>query len=531
MYKLKICVNKLKHSAIYQFYKDKQGVYSIMTAFFAFVLIGLTALAVDGSGMMLDKARFTQGIEQAGLALIAENNKTRTNTDHNDITRQNVTKEEEDTFGSKAAAQQESRNQELIRGLVRTYYYPSTYRDNKNKEIADTYRYQCDNIVGNDGRRLKTVACEIDGEFQRPSWLYLGEDTLSFAKETKIAADTIYVQKNLDEVVPIDLVLVSDLTGSMKEVAPGTTTQKITSLRNVVKIVSEELLDREQTEDGRLISPHNRISFVNFAFGAQQRNNATQCYLPFSIKSGNKNQEWIDYYINAGNNTLYYARDTFVKLLNDSVDYDKTVNLISSYNGTYRRDGTFFNKNFLCLGNNDANTTSRWFNKDEATLLSSAFNRITPNGATLSSSGLLVGANLILDKNTDAKAEPKKLNANTQRILLVLSDGRDEIYKNASIPLNVTPNLIDAGMCEAIKKKVDALQDSEIATQTTRIGFVAFGYGPEGKQKEAWQKCVGSHYYVANNEKELLESFRKIIGLVEEVGHSINDRPNYYKSK
>ena len=48
-----------------QFYSDQQGVYMIMTGLLSFILLGVIALSVDGSGLLLDKARLQQGTEQA----------------------------------------------------------------------------------------------------------------------------------------------------------------------------------------------------------------------------------------------------------------------------------------------------------------------------------------------------------------------------------------------------------------------------------------------------------------------------------
>ena len=75
-----------------QFYKDERGVYMYLGGMLGFVLLGLAALAVDGSGIYLDKARFVQGMDQAALALAAENNTKCpdiTKTIGNKITREN----------------------------------------------------------------------------------------------------------------------------------------------------------------------------------------------------------------------------------------------------------------------------------------------------------------------------------------------------------------------------------------------------------------------------------------------------------
>lgn len=50
-----------------------------MTALLAFPLLVLIGFTVDGTGVVLDKARLAQGMDQAALALVAENNDYREN--------------------------------------------------------------------------------------------------------------------------------------------------------------------------------------------------------------------------------------------------------------------------------------------------------------------------------------------------------------------------------------------------------------------------------------------------------------------
>lgn len=148
--------------------------------------------------------------------------------------------------------------------------------------------------------------------------------------------------------------------------------------------------------------------------------------------------------------------------------------------------------------------------------------RLYPKGGTAASSGMIIGANIMMDKNTNPNAEPSKLGSNTQRVMLVLSDGMDNRPTDQTLI-----RLLDGGMCEAIRNQVDSLQDPSQRKQPTRIGFVAFGFNPPANQVRAWKKCVGEHYYQANNEKELLESFKQIIGIEEEVGRSSSKKPSF----
>lgn len=542
------------YKKLFDFYQNEQGVYTILTALISFVLLGIIALAVDGSGMLLDKARLSQGLEQGALALTTEANKPR--VFHKD----NLSKHKyfNSKSGSSAGISGQNlsgktindikayqRDQELLKGYVQSYL--------PDAKLPRDFQYDCQEQF----TPKRVIGCWAQGDIDRPSWLPLNNTSLTFEKEEKIASEQVYVGKNLDDVAPLDLMLVTDLSGSMKE--KGSNNQsKISILRDVVKDISKELLDNPENRAD--ISPYNRIRFTSFAFGASQQNN-NQCYLPYELTpEGQKNlfetlinisefKSWYywwgrDYgsrplfdtwkwWIKTGerDETISYKLyKKFLETLQSGINYQQTVSNISTFNGNDKNYSLYFDKNSWCLGDNHSPTTSNvWYKKDEANKLEIALKPLQPSGATLSSSGLLIGANLLMDKNRDSAAQPQALRINTQRILLVLSDGRDEIYKSSDkavtqwhIPseLTITTRLIEEGMCKKIRDHLDSLQEKTYPQKPTQIHFVAFGYVPNGKQKDAWERCVGkNNYHHASNKEQLLDTFRQIVGLQEEVGH------------
>ncbi|MDH2927793.1 hypothetical protein FW755_08415 [Lonepinella koalarum] len=511
------------YNTLFQFYKNESGVYTVMMGILSFVLLGLIAFAVDGSGLLLDKARFVQGMEQASLALVTENNANRQNPKHYDVTRQ-----PSDSLDpkEKLMEQQDKRNKELVSGIVRSYYLGNTYRPN-NQEVKDQYDYYCGTINNDLGANSKTVACYVSGNFDRPSWIYLKDQPLSFAKVNNISSGAIYAQKNLDEVAPLDLMLVSDFSGSMNSDVNNRETylynnSKLAILKDVVESIGNDLLDVSKAErENRNISPFNRIGFTAFALGAQQKNNTGYCYLPFSFKGRSSK-------LPLSNRTNFYE---LVSYINNNVDLSATINKIASFNGTDISYSVSFSKNDFCLKDNDNHsTTDFWFTKEQHSTLNDKFRSLKANGATLSSSGLLIGANYLMDKNNDPEAQPAKLKTNTQRILLVLSDGRDEITSYAETSITTTIDLINHGLCEKVRQKLDSLQDASYTTRPTRIAFVAFGYELLPDQKTAWKKCVGADYYEASNKQQLLNTFRQIVGIEEEVGHSLSEKPTFNKN-
>ncbi|QLB12346.1 tight adherence protein G [Bisgaardia hudsonensis] len=585
----------LKKNMFLSFLKDEQGVYSIIMGLISLALVGFVALVVDGSGILLDKARFNQGMEQAGLLLVAENNEFRENKDHANVLGQQVTAEEKDKFNNnELKAKQDKRNKELIATIVRSYYLPNSYQED-NTKITDKFSYECGHLKKGNAE-LKSVACKIAGEFDRPSWLYMKQDgfDLSFDKTVKIKSDGIFVQKNLDT-VPLDVMLVLDFTGSMKQNihgqnVTGSQISKIDMLRNVVKQVSDELLSKES-------SRYNRLGFTNFAIGASQHGQPKYCYLPYALKSNIHNltpkiiKNYWEHQIRT--DSRYNQTNSFFSLFyyllyaqKDSYfDLNQTVSDISLFDGTNRNNWLYYAKSDApewCLGQyerykngiekqyytsygyqkkfKEMETTKFWYNANESNKFYNDFKQIYPSGGTLSSSGLLIGANSLMNKNTKPEVQPSKLGINTKRVLLVMSDGKDELtylkcasgyyrgynfaklsfrdllycYSVASYSLDpeITTTLINKGMCEAIRNRLDTLQDENYEKQPAKIAFVFFGpkqtANSFGVQMQAWQKCVGQeNLYFAESEAQLLDSFRQIIGLQEEVGHAASERPNF----
>ncbi|MBR0573536.1 MULTISPECIES: Tad domain-containing protein [Pasteurellaceae] len=572
-----------------QFLKNEQGVYTIVMSLMSFALLGFIALVVDGSGILLDKARFTQGMEQASLLLIAENNKDRP-TIHIGVTRQSITKQELDAFNKDTLkAQQDKRNKEMIATMVRSYYQGKSYKPD-NYTITDQYTYRCGRL-----KYSVSVVCEVDGNFDRPSWVYLGKEFgLTFAKTVNIKADTLYAVKQRNIAPPVDLMLITDLSGSMGYSLSGGGPTKLSVLKEVFSEVSEELLSSNNKQN-----IHNRIGFTSFSLGVQQQNNLSQCVFPYRLLSSasstqykirnvlKKRTEWWELrhdqnvWINNNFNYQYNLSDKdelldaifriihskytgvniskFIKVesnksddqtnyiesfdavleqisrtLNNIVDYPSTIRMIDNFNGKDIEGFLSFEKNGICLKqlSNSITTTKTWYNYQESNDFKQDSNRLSASGSTLSSSGFLIGANLMMNKNLNAL--PEKVISNTQRVIIMLSDGVDELTPKSQ-PLEVTQTLItNHKMCEHIRNRIDSLQDNNYPIYKTKIGFVAFGYDKNQKgrdeviaQQRAWKECVGEgNFYEANNKKELLEAFKSVAGITEEVGRTINSIPN-----
>ncbi|AKD39205.1 protein TadG [Pasteurella multocida subsp. multocida OH4807] len=580
------------YSVIKRFYRNQHGVYTVMTALLTFPLLVAIAFAVDGTGILLDKARLAQATEQAALMLVAENNKYRKNQEHGDVKNQTVSAEDIAKHGgSSLKAQQDKRNLEMIHGMVKVYLrseeqsLPNGIKPSDQPVTIPTpFSYLCEQDISAKTEiqsPTKTVTCVVNGDIHRQFWLPLSEQLVkpqTVGHRLPISSGMSMAVKENGLTAPIDLMLVSDFSKSMlwevgkperdkkgNELPQGVyPNRKIDILRAVVKDISEVLLPKEEVEG---ISPYNRMGFTTFAAGARQRGNTEKCVLPYSLKKGIQSLEVKEIVLDREDEPQYFHSiysnviqnqhdcggnysyghiisndscsikteptnllkvaldigdwDTVNRIFNEFLDVQKTVEHINSFDGKEQKYDIEFKDERFCLGGNQGKaTTQAWFDRKNSSSNSnihSELNKIEPKGGTAATSGLIVGANIMMDKNKEQDAQPSQLKSNTQRILLVLSDGGDNQPSKTTLT-----RLFKGGLCNTIKNQIDSLQDKQFPTLPTRIAFVAFGYKPTQEQSDAWKACVGNHYYQVENREQLLKSFQQIISLDEEVGRATN---------
>ena len=696
------------------FWQNTQGVYAVMTSLLSFVLIGYIAFVVDGTGLVLDKVRLTQGLEQAGFLLTAEDNNYRdekniyeVNSQSNlltpteieaakvkgslsDIEAKNLItsvnqfyqhsiKNDED-FKDNTFYKRYARNMQMIKGIVRSYYLPNSYTAYKeggngenNFNINDHFSYLCGEI-----KNTRNIGCLVDGNFNRPSWLYWGkqykkEYGTTFDRTEKVAANTVFITKQKHDNPPIDMMLITDMSGSMTESLNSYSVPKIKMLRNAFSVISNEMLQKKYNDQGGEIKNYNRIGFTSFAYGSQQfditrginnqsTNTLNQCILPYKLttkafermnkevsidknyfdldglmfhvcsKKGWSRHKCSKQYKNEHNKGRYFCRfdnesfrqpdprlnqidtchcpqngctlnnqvrvlkvinngipsykDSFEKEynaipanLNDldgnpdlkdklnllgrglseeilyggikfyPVDIPGTINLIKNFKPNtafpHQQDMIHLKKGTMCLNNNNIGTTKLWYDKNNLEQLNNIdFKSVIPSGATLASSGLLIGAHLMVNTNKEKEASPNILKLNTKRYIIILSDGIDAGVNRAYDTPDITLNLIDAGMCNVIRDKLRSLQDKNYKSYEPRISFIMLGADNaqiehQGIEKvkrfeEKWRQCVNTkpednNYFNVNNEKELIEALRIASGLTEEVGTASDSKPDFKK--
>ncbi|EHK90414.1 pilus assembly protein TadG-related protein [Aggregatibacter actinomycetemcomitans] len=514
-------------NSVKQFFQNEHGVYAIITALLAFPLLLLVAFTVDGTGILLDKARLAQATDQAALLLIAEDNQYRKNKDHSDVSRQHVSQQDINReSNSKVQAQWKKRNQELVQGLVKLYLRSDDSNGKKSSSpviIKDPFLAECleeKTQPKNKNGTAKSIACVVQGSVQRKFWLPWGQTLVSSSRlhdgRVGINSGETYAVKDKQITIPIDLMMVTDLSGSMVSSIDGEKAQRpnrrIDALRDVVKDIEDILLPKDAKDDA---SPYNRMGFVAFAGGARQRGESHNCVLPYYAQQSKK-AEISDLF---RQNKL----DQASKLLDAYMDVESTINQIDKFNGN-NIPYDFINTTKKCLGTSEGKqTTQAWFDKKKPGV-SNALNAIPPDGGTAVTSGMFIGTNLMTDTNKDPEAAPSKLSTNTRRILLVLSDGEDNRPTEETLV-----KLMSAGLCNKIKRKIDSLQDAKYPKVETRVAFVAFGYNPPPEQVDVWKQCVGKQYYPVFSKQGLLDAFRQIISFEEEVGRSSSQKPKLFQ--
>lgn len=500
-----------KKDILCAFLKEEKGVYSLMMALVSTVLLSFMALGFESSAMLLDKARLSDTLEQASLALTAENNEKR-----------------RDRY---KISDPETRNNQIVLAYLEAYMPKSDpgkngqifAKDSGKEPIINIKSHVIEEETGYDLSvsitRKSILPFKLTGDQVVPEEITMGMSSSAIKKK--------------ETPIPIDLMLVADYSSSMESRLSGDSRSKITILREVVNELANDHLFTQK--DG--VKNDNRIAIATFTLGGQQfGDNPEYCVIPFDF-GGDED----DFMPSIENYSSWNDYTRILKEMPEELNVPKTVNYIDSFNGEPIRYKTQFKKNSLCMRNNlmrnsisnqPGKSSSPWFKYDHRSAFKSFVNEIRPGGSTLVGAGLLIGANAILNDT----------NENAQRIILVLSDGDDAVADPSRAREKefgeMTDRLIygktkrgsevadsNYAMCDRIRKRIDDYvykekhKDANLKIPS-KIAFVAFGTKPA--KKAAWKHCVGDgNYYEANSKVELMKAFTQVVnGRPEEVGYS-----------
>lgn len=518
-----------------RFIQDESGVYTVMGGLLALPILALIFVSLESAGIIQDQARLSDSLEQAVLSLTAENNSGRKTTDY----KLGGSNPSDESFN--ISSEVGKRDHAIVTAFVKTFL-PQT--DEKNMHLTPLCK-TINNTSGKGHTSSSEVTCTVSGTVEHKSWFPLKVGNLEvIPKQVNVASQSRAIKKNTFN-IPIDLMVVADLSGSMNfdldnnEIKKTGKPSKISILKEVlVELADKTLLSEDANQN-------NRIYVTPFALGAEINNN--NCALPYSwsVENPSRAKNIKDIL----NTNTQYNRANLINNLVYQIDTKKTL---SSINGMQNYNVTF-PKNAFCL--KDMRTSNQgWFSHQDKSKFTRYVQSLKANGATLASSGVLVAVNNMIKDGS----RTEQLKEQTKRVILVLSDGNDEIVKgdpNSKVPFlnyaRITENLIYGrqeefssekkrvsfghnttietyltdtqpkkvtdGMCNVIRDKLDTLNKDK----NTKIVFVEFGY--KSTSKQAWEHCVGNgNYYSANDKASLLNSFKQAIGETDDVGRSIN---------
>ncbi|CNE58199.1 putative fimbrial anchor [Yersinia rohdei] len=510
---------ELKQGNSFQFFiKNENGTILMSFVFFLPIFIGLIFLSFEISCFIQKKAKLSDAMEQATLALTVENN--------------NI-----------PSSEQEVKNNILISSFAHAYLPEETF-----SEPVITINSSASHMDYHADITMSYPAKFLNKAFNLISISDIKLDESAIAKKnTSITA------------IPTDVVFVTDYSGSMNRDFNGTDIDstdiskvRIVALRRIFKNLHNEIQQNENI---------NLVGFVPFTWGTKRaidNNNTTPtllCHFPFVPKKHSPDGNYLRKYNISGLKELpgmdkivslnmindinygklsdkeyisiseeitdkanytdrekalrYLSRIYYVKLENvispvieENIDYEKTIKSINGSDHTIDIPLSDVRVNDFCLRTSMAHTF------DSNNMDDSQFSKILnsrANGGTLISSGILSGNNLF-----------KETNNNNRKIMVILSDGDDNdnthagdnrINKDAPY-LNITKKLIDNGICERIK-------DNDI-----RMVFIAIGYTPD--ENIDWKKCVGEgNFYLASNAQELELDIKRALATEDtEVGRN-----------
>lgn len=500
-----------------RFVQNQEGVYSVMMGALGVTLMVVMAFAVDGSGAILDRARLSDSLEQASLALTAENNAHRSDEYALKGRNDRITQELQST-----------RNRKMVEDYVKSYL-PQT-------KSWEPHTIQCDREATS--LTSESVRCRVSGTVARDAWLpFLFNTAASDSKDSGVirVSNTGVAEKQKSS-PPLDIMVVADFSGSMRclldypRICDRHTNRKIDILKSVLTNLTDNVLFKEK-------DTLTRIGMTSFSLGAAHPTRVGSCVLPYQFNDLNS--------VATLQRALQNRNSTdILKYFVPNIHVERTIERIQQFDGTDSHYGVTFsqvrNASSVCVGYSPRHrgyirATDYWFDKETVPKFKQFLNQIEVEGGTLSSAGVLVGANLMMDTNKLRSAE--ELGSNTQRVMIILSDGKDEFANDTYLrelehyrnPLasyeykyrSLMPTLITAGLCDKIRQRFDSTHDSRYPQQRSKLVFIAFGYDPNESNEAAWKQCVGqNNFFVAKQESELLDAFKKAI-VAEEIGHSV----------
>ncbi|CNK81293.1 putative fimbrial anchor [Yersinia frederiksenii] len=493
----------LELNTFFIFIKNENGAILLSFVLLLPIIMGVLFLSFEISHFIQKKARLSDAIEQATLALTIDNDQPPDGDD-----------------------EKIARNNKLVTSYANAYL-PSETFSIPHIDItshSDHNKYQVDIVMNY-------------------PIIILNKLFKTFPSEIKANDNAMAIKYTSARSTPTDVVFVADYSGSMTlkfDKDQGSET-KIQALRRIFKDFHQKIQHNDIVDV---------IGFVPFSWGSKIKpydmdNNSPEalfCHFPFVPKKFRPDSNYLHQYTFSGlkqfsglenldlvDNIKYgecddesyeiikkniktktetsvlknaykhldrscYIKyfDTIAEIIDDNIDYSQTMESIDSDNKTIDILMPSVLNNDICLGNSNAHiyTQSNNISEDNSEVLNA-----TAGGETLISAGILAG-NKLFDKNN-----------NHNKLMIILSDGDDTII--AKRKYFISEKLINMGMCERIK------------ANDIKMVFIAIGYRPDNRID--WKECVGEeNFYLAENAHRLELAINQALVVNDtEVGRNI----------
>lgn len=329
-----------------RFAAERRGAFAVSLALTSFFLLGMAALGLEGSRYITEQARLSDAMEQAALALTAEDN-----------------------------GEGEERNYTLATDWLRAYM---NHAEKIEKPTIKVLRGE-----SNAGHRLAWVEYRLSSRTQQNSW-FSSSFFPSFNKQVNVG-DNGAARKYRSN---IDVAFVVDFSGSMRqsidgEIGDKARPWKVDVAKDIVVQLSQQLAS---------YNIDNKVAFIPFGWGTRKRNVCAPQFvlrapIPATLFSVNEPAE--------------------IEKLYDYIDYDATIAAIPRQVNDIRIH-TDNVDDLLCLVYRSPDEGERFTPAKTVELtanpesLKSAITGMAASDRTLVSSGILEGAQ-VLNKGTAAR--------------------------------------------------------------------------------------------------------------------------------
>lgn len=481
----------------YRISKQKGAAFILLTLLII-PLAGMVQMSIEGSRLIQENNRLSDGIEAATMAVSLANQ-------GNSVRSKTLAKDYIDSYLLSINTRLDSVSVSYQQG-----------KENYQGSMTDFYQYEV----------------TASGKFQ--PWFNIlssSDDATTLSNLGRSAMTKTYQSLELTG-QDLDLVFVSDFSGSMTEQWNNwiwwDRRTKIDILKEQINLISEELIDNS--------TRNNRIGFVPYAIRTQELiNGELRCstQLHYQDIDGVKYQDinWYrwgnekylsirkcamygeSYGFNNKNYCPFYStqaqakaaekvlRNSTRSLLDgeDYVDIQKTVNSwledqtqkeqLHPKFGFYSRSSEIGD---VCASHNFR--TLLLDNKKPS------INKLKAGGGTSVYQGLIRGAQLLdMGKPADDASEKEATGyGNRAKMLLILSDGKEDPYTHTF------KKLVNAGLCEKFRDHFMTVPGKT----DLYIGVIGIKYS--ASSADAFRRCADDVIDVTNSE-DLLESIRNLI--------------------